>query len=138
MTADDYCNIIARMTNGASGCYRISRATTGLKNLILIELFGSRGLIRFRSHGWKPEEQTLEISTVKPGTADTETRVVTAPDRLYRPFQMETFIDLIYNRLNGAPALLPDGVINQRVLSAETKAMEEKRWVSVDENHGIK
>lgn len=133
VTADDYCNIIARMTNGASGCYRISRATTGLNNLILLELFGSDGMIRFRSHGWKPEEQTLEISTIKPGITGEGTRVVSAPDRLYRPLQMETFIDLIHHRQTGVPALLSDGVINQRVLGAELRAMDEKRWVSVDE-----
>lgn len=128
VTTDDWCNILARTERGVGVNYRISRTTTCVPNIIQFELFGDRGRLNMTALGWGQADQSIELNIVgeKP-------RTLTAPERLSVKDQMDIFIDMVKGRGKSVAATIEDGVISQRVLMAELKAVETGRRVYVSE-----
>lgn len=128
VTTDDWCNILARTERGASVNYRISRVTTCVSNIIQFELFGDKGRLNMTALGWNQADQTIELDVV-----GEKKQILTAPERLSVKDQMDIFIDIVKGRGKSVAATIEDGVISQRVLMAELKAVETGRRVYVSE-----
>ena len=123
VTTDDVCNFFAKMKNGATALFGISRAAFGNRNHIRLEVYGDRGGLRFDLN---------DVTHIEIGTeARSDMRFEEVPEQ-YRSNQQQSFIDLLNGVEDPFRPTLRDGVALQRVLEALIRSSEQQRWVEVE------
>lgn len=123
VNTDDVCNFFARMKNGASATFGVSRAASGNKNRVRAEIYGEKGGFRFDLTDPKHMEIALG--------AHTEMQQIEIPDE-YRYPQQQSFIDLLNGKEDAYRPQLRDGVKLQYVLEALMTSARENRWVNIE------
>ncbi|MDD5603688.1 MAG: Gfo/Idh/MocA family oxidoreductase, partial [Eubacteriales bacterium] len=113
VTTWDWCNIIAKMENGANATFQISRTTKHIGDWIRVEIYGSKGRLCYDNLNGK---QTLEIQAG--GQPESLT-----PDDSHDANQSEAFINIINGKKDGLEASLDNARKAQAVLSAAYKSV---------------
>ncbi len=119
---DDVCNFLARMKNGASATFGVSRAAAGNKNRVRAEIYGEKGGFRFDLTD--PDHMEIAIG----GHAEMQT--IEIPDE-YRYPQQQSFIDLLSGKEDPWRPCLSDGVYLQHVLEALMESAAGEKWVKI-------
>ncbi len=123
VTTWDWCNVLARMQNGANATIQISRTTKHIDNWIQVEAYGSKGRIIFSLLKGK---QTLEVQSG--GAVE-----MLVPDASYNSNQSKAFIGIILGKADGLEATLDEGCKCQAALDAAKLSVNEGRWVDIEE-----
>ena len=124
VTTDDVCNFFARMKNGASATFGVSRAASGNKNRVRAEIYGEKGGFRFDL----TDPKHMEIAMG--GHAEMEE--IEIPEE-YRYPQQQSFIDLLNGKDDPWRPQLRDGVKLQYVLEALMESAGKDQWVKIKE-----
>jgi len=148
VNADDATSFMARFQNGALGTFCATRMATGCKNLMRLELFGSKGAIRFNLERLNELEYFDE--TMSSDTKGFRAILATEPSHPYikswwPPGHIigweHTFVHQISHLLNhiahneeASPSFF-DGVKCQLVLDAVASSAEKEKWITVQEFH---
>lgn len=119
---DDVCNFLARMKNGASATFGVSRAAAGNKNRVRAEIYGGKGGFRFDLTD--PDHMEIAVG----GHAEMQT--IEIPDE-YRYPQQQSFIDLLSGKEDPWRPCLSDGVYLQHVLEALMESAAGEKWVKI-------
>lgn len=119
---DDVCNFLARMKNGASATFGVSRAAAGNKNRVRAEIYGEKGGFRFDLTD--PDHMEIAIG------GHAEMKMIEIPAE-YRYPQQQSFIDLLNDKEDPWRPRLEDGVYLQHVLEALMTSAAEEKWVKV-------
>ena len=119
---DDVCNFLARMKNGASATFGVSRAAAGNKNRVRAEIYGGKGGFRFDLTD--PDHMEIAVG----GHAEMQT--IEIPDE-YRYPQQQSFIDLLNGKEDPWRPCLSDGVYLQHVLEALMESAAGEKWVKI-------
>ena len=123
---DDFCSFIARMENGATADFTISRCAIGERNTIRYDIYGTKGLISFDLNYWDTLKVCVGEIDVNAGGMHTVT-----PPAEFKASQEQTFIDAILGKKNEYFPSLYDAIACQKVLSAVQEADEKKVWVQI-------
>ncbi|NLM76781.1 MAG: Gfo/Idh/MocA family oxidoreductase [Ruminococcaceae bacterium] len=123
---DDYCNFLAELQGDIPASFGISRCAIGNANHIVVDLYGTKGCIRFDLN--KDDEIQLCIDD---GTGkDLSMETIKVP-RDGVPKQMQSWIDLIRQKPPACIPTLKDGVACQSVLDALLESADKKQWVKL-------
>lgn len=146
---DDIAMIHARLANGSLGTIEISRMGTGATNDVVVEIFGSKGAIRFNLNA----PSFLEVYDVRDegnplgsmrGFRKLETGQryegqkmpdwTMAPDfmRIHAECQYQ-FLRSIWDDTLPSPDVV-EGLHIQQVLDAAIQSSEERRWLDIPQN----
>jgi predicted dehydrogenase len=124
VTTDDSCNALASLEGGAMANIMVTRCARGSENGVVVEVFGTEGMLRFDSA--KPE--ALELCSGGLDLALNSAHFQAVP----ASFGVEQ-MDCFAKAVQGSPdAYLPDitdGLRCQRVLDAMLASSEGKGWV---------
>ncbi len=123
VTTWDWCNVLARMENGANATFQISRTTKHIGDWIQVEAYGSKGRLIYTYLAGK---QTLEVQAG--GKAEN-----LIPDDSYNANQSKAYLDIVQGKTDGLEATLDEGCKCQAVLDAAFLSVKESRWVTIDE-----
>jgi len=124
---DDYCSYLARLEDGLSASFQITRFAFGRGNYQRLELYGEKGALVYILDA-KPGQDELRLCAGEPMG---ELRVFTplpVPER-YHADQTQAFADIIRGRGDGLAATMADGLLNQRAVDAVIASFERERWV---------
>ncbi len=123
VTTWDWCNVLARMQNGANATIQISRTTKHIGDWIQVEAYGSKGRLIFSLYKgkWLLEAQA--------GGAAEEL----VPDESYNANQSKAFINLVLGKADGLEATLDEGRKCQAALDAAKLSAIKGRWVEIEE-----
>lgn len=119
---DDYCNFLAKIENGASATFSITRCAPGNSNCVRMEVYGDKGGIRFDLN----ENDRLEVCAGANGKME----LVMVPQEFYTT-QMQEFINLIHEKPDKYVPTLEDGCKCQKVLAGILESAESGSWVPV-------
>lgn len=123
---DDFCTFIARMKNGATANFTISRCALGEKNSIRYDVYGTKGVISFDLNN----PNVLGVCTIDDDPKLAEINKVNVPKE-YHVTQEQSFVDAI---LGNKVAYFPDiyeAIECQKILDALQESSERKIWVKV-------
>jgi predicted dehydrogenase len=126
VTVDDYCHFLAKLDNGVSANYSITRCAFGRFNYQRFEIYGSKGGLVYHLD----ESDTLEVCL---GDVYGQSRMyqkMSIPPH-FQANQMQAFFDLINGKGDGLAATLEDGVMNQRLLDTILHSAEEHKWMDL-------
>ena len=119
---DDLCQFLARMENGATGSFYITRCAVGHANTIKYNVYGTKGAIMFDLD--RPE--ILMLCRGVRGQFET----LDVPDE-YRAAQEQMFIDLLHGKDCEYLPTIEDGLYSQRILDAILLSSEKGEWVNI-------
>ena len=129
VTTWDWCNVLAKMENGANATFQISRTAKNIGDWIQVEVYGEKGRLIY-SFFSKPvtyeSPQRLEVQT----DGAPEELIPTEADAAN---QSGAFLNLIEGTTDGMEATLEEGMRCQAVLDAAYRSVREHRWVTIDE-----
>lgn len=124
VTTWDWCNVLARMENGVSATFQISRTAKYIGDWIQVEAYGEKGrLIYTYVDGF----QTLETQTEKGRIA----RLI--PGDAYNANQSQAYLNIVRGRTDGLEATLENARKCQAALDAAYRSVNEGRWVTLAE-----
>ena len=124
VTTWDWCNVLAKMENGANATFQISRTAQFLPNWLMVEVYGSRGRLIYSNDC---TTQTLELQTEK------NEIIRLKPDARYNANQSQAFMNLVDGKTDGLEATLENACKCQAVLDAAYRSVRQGRWVDVRE-----
>jgi len=132
VTTDDYANILADLSSGATANIELSRCAKTEDQLVEFIIYGEKGYIRFCNY----VGEGLEICYGDKETiAKGKVRVAT-PEKYGTPgeiYQSQSFIDMANGKTDNFTSTIDDGLEAQLVIDAVILADQEKRYVTVDE-----
>ena len=132
VTTDDYANILADLSSGATANIELSRCAKTENQLVEFIIYGEKGYIRFCNY----VGEGLEICYGDKETiAKGKVRVAT-PEKYGTPgeiYQSQSFIDMANGKTDNFTSTIDDGLEAQLVIDAVILADKEKRYVTVDE-----
>jgi predicted dehydrogenase len=132
VTTDDYANILADLSSGATANIELSRCAKTEDQLVEFIIYGEKGYIRFCNY----VGEGLEICYGDKETiAKGKVRVAT-PEKYGTPgeiYQSQSFIDMANGKTDNFTSTIDDGLEAQLVIDAVIRADREKRYVTVEE-----
>lgn len=126
---DDYFNFLARMQDGVSASFQITRFAFGRGNYQRMEIYGSRGALVYQLDA-SPGEDELELCVGQPLGQLNHFTKVPLPQR-FEADQMQSFADRLLEKEDHTAATMEDGLANQKVLDALLHAQEKEKWVAL-------
>ena len=124
---DDFCHMFAKMDDGVSGVFEVSRFAYGRDHQRL-EIYGSKGALIYTNHGLYGSK--LEACVGAPYSNAQQMTELVIPAS-YSADQMQAFADVINGKKHEMTADIFDGQVNQHVLTAAEKSMESGEWEEV-------
>ena len=125
---DDYCNYMANMGN-ISTTFQITRFAYGRGNYQRLEVDGSKGSLVYKLDE-QPDKDELEICIGDVYDNTNNFCNVNIPDK-YKCTQMQSFADIVNGKSDGYSANISDGAINQYLLDAILKSIENNNWIDL-------
>jgi predicted dehydrogenase len=143
VTVDDACAVLGRLGGGAMVTMEATRMALGRKNGLVVELYGSRGSLRFDLE----RLNELEVYDAASGAEGYSRVLVTEPEDPYvgqwwppghvlgweHTFvhEFEDLMAAISERRQPEPSFA-DGLATQAVLDAVSRSSGSRRWLAVD------
>ena len=132
VTTDDYANILADLSSGATANIELSRCAKTEDQLVEFIIYGEKGYIRFCNY----VGEGLEIcygdkETIAKGKVRVET-----PEKYGTPgdiYQSQSFVDMANGVTDNFTSTVDDGLEAQLVIDAAIKSDKEKRYVTIEE-----
>lgn len=123
---DDYCNVMATLSNGASATLAITRHAIGRGNYQRFEIYGTKGGLVYNLE----DSDTLDIclGTIS-GNAKDYHRIALPGN--CKSDQMQAFFDICNGKGDGLSATLADGLANQVLLDAILESAESGTWITI-------
>jgi len=144
VTVDDATLFLARFTNGALGCFEVTRFANGRRNGLRFEINGSKGSLLFELENMNELWfYSCEDAQERQGFRKILVTEATHPyiEAWWPPGHIigyeHTFVHVVYDFMKALDEdRLPtpnftDGVECQRVLEAVEKSAKEERWIEV-------
>ena len=132
VTTDDYANIIADLSSGATANIELSRCAKTEEQLVEFIVYGEKGYLRFCNY----IGEGLEICYGDKETIAQGKKRVDTPEKYGRPgdiYQSQSFIDLTNGVSDHFTSTIDDGLEAQLVIDAAVKSAQEKRYVTIEE-----
>ena len=124
---DDFCHILAKMEDGVSGVFEVSRFASSRDHQRL-EIYGKKGALIYTNHGLI--RCGLEAS-IGSAYTDTQSMYELQIPAFYKADQMQSFADIVNDAGDGWSASIYDGRKNEHILAAVLKSMETGVWEDV-------
>jgi len=121
---DDWCNVNAKLTTGASCTIELSRLATTISNLISFELYGEKGKLIYTYLG--DNSQTIEFVDAK----TCEKQMFTPPAE-FNAIQSQSFVNLVNGVEDEYTAKIEHGLQCQYVLDAMIISADENKPVKI-------
>lgn len=132
VTTDDYANIIADLSSGATANIELSRCAKTESQLVEFIVYAEHGYVRFCNY----VGEGLEICYGDKETiAKGKTRVSTPDSYGSRGeiYQSQSFINMANGITDKFTSTIDDGLEAQLVIDAAIRSDKEKRYVTIDE-----
>jgi len=126
---DDYCNFLARMEDGVSASFRITRCAFGRGNYQRMEVYGGKGSLVYQLDASARKDE-LAICIGNPMGELRQFTDVAVPDR-FRADEMQAFADIVNGCGDGLTGTIEDGLAGQKVIGAAIESYGEKKWIEV-------
>lgn len=125
---DDYCSFLAKMDNGISAAFVITRCAYGNENTIKFDIYGTKGVISFDLN----QPEILKVCVGEIDLKSEALHTVKVPQEYFMK-QEQMFIDMLYEKECKYLPTVQDGLRSQKILDSLLLSSEEKRWVKVNE-----
>jgi len=132
VTTDDYTNIMADLSSGATATIELSRCAKTEEQLVEFIIYGEKGYIRFCNY----VGEGLEICYGDKDTIAKGKQRIATPEKYGTPgdiYQSQSFIDMANGKTDNFTSTIDDGLEAQLVIDAVIKADKERRYVTIEE-----
>ena len=132
VTTDDYANIIADLSSGATANIELSRCAKTEAQMVEFIIYGEKGYIRFCNY----VGEGLEICYGDKETITEGKKRVPTPEKYGTPgeiYQSQSFVNMANGKTDSFTSTIDDGLEAQLVIDAAIKSDKEKRYVTIEE-----
>ena len=129
VSTDDYCHMMVKLTEGATGVFAISKCCMGRKNYQRVQIYGSKGVIIYTLTD-KNLEDTIEVCLGEPYVDSYNYTKLDIPKEYFAE-QMQAFIDVINGCGDGLTAGMEDGLRAQQLIEKVYESSDTHSWVDV-------